>query len=552
PAAPLRSSFAAGRPCSPAGPLAVVPAAAVPASPAAAATVAMVPLLLAVWCAGSLLFLVFVTAGLFRGRRRTRALAAAPAWLTAEVTLLATRLGVRPPRLVVDDAAAAPFLWSCLSTVLVVPATSLQAAGACGRTAVLAHELAHLRRRDHWLARLELLLAALLWWQPLFWFARARMREQAELACDAWAMWAVPDGRLAYADVLIAAVAHSASAASPLAVLAARPSARAAFERRLVMILNERVPFRLSRWSLLPFAALALALVSAPVAAQGEGREPAKVEIKVNGKSVQRLSAAERHALLQQLLQQAEAEESAAEPAPAPKAKAKKKIAPRPRVDAGDDADAVAPAIGDVRGMLRGALQEARSEVVHDHDLQELGIADDVVNLIDTIADGGDFQGSLQQVIRGAMHGAGEMAIKEIRADPDLRRLGIGDSVEKLVRGLLQNEQLQGMVMDVAQQAMKSALREAKVEVRGDRDLQELGIADDVAGLLDSLDGKGDFNGSLQRVIDKAIKAAGKQAGARMQRHGDDDETEVEEARPAPKPKAKSKKKPKDDGLEIR
>ena len=40
-----------------------------------------------------------------------------------------------------------------------------------GRRAVLAHELAHLRRRDHWVRRLEMVAAVFHWWNPLFWLA---------------------------------------------------------------------------------------------------------------------------------------------------------------------------------------------------------------------------------------------------------------------------------------------------------------------------------------------------------------------------------------------
>ena len=59
-------------------------------------------------------------------------------------------------------------------------------AGSTAGRGILAHELAHLARGDHWVVRLELLVEAVWWWNPLFWIARRRIHEEAELACDAW------------------------------------------------------------------------------------------------------------------------------------------------------------------------------------------------------------------------------------------------------------------------------------------------------------------------------------------------------------------------------
>ncbi|MCA9685323.1 MAG: Uma2 family endonuclease, partial [Myxococcales bacterium] len=60
--------------------------------------------------------------------------------------------------------------------------------------AILAHELAHLERRDpHWLA-LAAVIEALFFFQPLNRLARRGMQESAELLCDDWAIAATGDG----------------------------------------------------------------------------------------------------------------------------------------------------------------------------------------------------------------------------------------------------------------------------------------------------------------------------------------------------------------------
>ncbi|MCA3008089.1 MAG: M56 family metallopeptidase [Phycisphaerales bacterium] len=496
---------------------------------------------LGAWAAGSGLMLAWLLVGLWRGGRRLRSLPAAPLRLQREIARLAADLGVRAPALRDDATASSPYVWSFGRTCLVVPARALAAVTDKGRAAVLAHELAHLRRGDHWLAHAELLLAVALWWHPLFWFARSRMRHQAELACDAWALRSVPDATLDYATVLVQAVAAPDSAVSAPAVLAVRPAARAAFEQRLKMILNETVPCRASRAWLLPFASLAIGLFTVPVVAQHKAQQPAKVELRVNGKQIDELSAAERKALLQKLhAAEAAAAAEAAEPqepavvvAPA---KAKHKLEAKVRLDAARGAEM--PSAAEIGDMVRAGLAEAKVDIANEADLRELGIADDVVRLVDDLGAGKGLGDNLDAVIKGAMKGAGKLVQKEIAADKDLQELGLTDGIAKLVRGFLENERTQEMIFDFARSAADKAMKQARKEVQADPDLQQLGLTVEVEGLLDSLfSGHGDFDAKLQGLIETSLQAAKAQAGAAA-----GGETEPAEVAPAPKKKAKTAK----------
>ena len=49
---------------------------------------------------------------------------------------------------------------------------------------VIAHEQAHIRRKDHWWKPLGFLLLTIHWFNPLVWLAYALLCRDIELACD--------------------------------------------------------------------------------------------------------------------------------------------------------------------------------------------------------------------------------------------------------------------------------------------------------------------------------------------------------------------------------
>lgn len=113
--------------------------------------------------------------------------------LAAEFAGLCAALRVRRPALSVAPALAGPV--SLPNGEIAVPPWAIASLDARRRRALLAHELAHLARRDpQWLA-LALGLQALLWLQPLHALARRRLAALAELQADAWAARAVNDPR---------------------------------------------------------------------------------------------------------------------------------------------------------------------------------------------------------------------------------------------------------------------------------------------------------------------------------------------------------------------
>lgn len=154
--------------------------------PALALPVATDALLLALllWCLGSVVLLLRVLhqmRALLRMRRRVlREGRAASAATTALLQDLAYEMGVSAPALRVLPALNSPMV---LPGVVLLPhwAESLDVAQ---RRAMLAHELAHLDRRDPLWRPLQRLALVPLFFHPLAWHALRRLETLAETLCD--------------------------------------------------------------------------------------------------------------------------------------------------------------------------------------------------------------------------------------------------------------------------------------------------------------------------------------------------------------------------------
>jgi len=117
---------------------------------------------------------------------------------------------------------------------------------------------------------IDLAASVIWWWNPLFWYVRSALREQAELACDAWVISALPNGRRAYAESLLELSSAAVQGRSPAlaAVIGIRANNRRVLERRLVMIMQGRASLRLSVAAVVTLVVIALA--SLPAWATGQ------------------------------------------------------------------------------------------------------------------------------------------------------------------------------------------------------------------------------------------------------------------------------------------
>lgn len=148
---------------------------------------------------------------------------------------LAQRLGLqRGVTLLRGKSGSVPMTWGVLQPIVWLPADA-EGWTAERRTVVLAHELAHVRRRDaltQWIAHLAV---AVHWFNPLVWMAARQLREERERACDD-AVIALGTRPAAYADHLLELVRSLGAKGGPAPVMAM--ARRSQFEGRLLAILD--------------------------------------------------------------------------------------------------------------------------------------------------------------------------------------------------------------------------------------------------------------------------------------------------------------------------
>jgi beta-lactamase regulating signal transducer with metallopeptidase domain len=146
---------------------------------------------------------------------------------------LQARFGVRGKvKLVIVKANFGPAVFGLIRPTLVLPEELLRR--DLELSPAIAHELAHLRRRDHWIGALQIAAVALWWFNPLVWWMNRQIEQARESSCDEEVIARLGCHRHEYAQMLLDIVRWRREAYWPaLGVRAASVT-----ERRLEHIVN--------------------------------------------------------------------------------------------------------------------------------------------------------------------------------------------------------------------------------------------------------------------------------------------------------------------------
>jgi len=187
---------------------------------------------------------------------------------------IARRLGLkRVPEILMLPVRLSPLVWSVGGRPRVIlPADLPHRLGPDGLETILVHELAHVRRKDHLVRLLELVVTTLFWWHPVVWWACGRLRELEEQCCDAAVLEAVPQGARTYATALVDTldILSETRVTVPLGATGARPTVPLA--RRIEMLSRPYVN-RLTVRSVLLVALIALVPMAIAFGAEAKPKE---------------------------------------------------------------------------------------------------------------------------------------------------------------------------------------------------------------------------------------------------------------------------------------
>jgi beta-lactamase regulating signal transducer with metallopeptidase domain/polyhydroxyalkanoate synthesis regulator phasin len=201
----------------------------------------LVGLGLIVWGLVSSLLLLFSAVRLLRFHRLLVSTASVDRELTRGLAAsVACKLGIqKQPDVVVTSANIVPFVWwRAGHSVVVISRHVIEKLDQADLRLIITHEMAHIKRHDHWFRWLECMALIVFWWNPVMWWARRQLRLSEEMACDQLVLRTVNAGANQYASSLLNVAALMASSEIRPPDVASAINSGGNFEKRLKVIMN--------------------------------------------------------------------------------------------------------------------------------------------------------------------------------------------------------------------------------------------------------------------------------------------------------------------------
>ena len=170
----------------------------------------------------------------------------------------------KQPDVRVSAKAQSPMAFQLLRPVIVLPTKTVETLTPDELRPVLAHEMAHLKRRDPLVNTLQILLFGIWWFHPAYWWLSRTLRTVREECCDDAVLTRAAQPEDRYCQVLLDA-ARSCQVATAGRVVLGFGESRSSIKDRIVRIMDPRVHKRARLGALAVGVLIVAILVSIPL-----------------------------------------------------------------------------------------------------------------------------------------------------------------------------------------------------------------------------------------------------------------------------------------------
>jgi beta-lactamase regulating signal transducer with metallopeptidase domain len=176
----------------------------------------LLPIVVALWAVGLCLQFAWQSASMLSIHRRARGENITDQLWTRALKRIVAKLGIRRAvQLVVSRCLDVPAVIGMFRPVIVIPFAMLNEMSIDHAEAILAHELAHIRRCDYAVNLLQIAIETIFFYHPAVWWISSQIRRERENCCDDIAAGVC--GRVTCASALVALESRRALRAVPAA-----------------------------------------------------------------------------------------------------------------------------------------------------------------------------------------------------------------------------------------------------------------------------------------------------------------------------------------------
>jgi uncharacterized protein (TIGR03435 family) len=245
---------------------------------------------LPIWSIGVLLFSIRLAWACVHAFALRRGAAPSDEPVVAAVADLASRIGIaRPVRVFVSTLADGPSVIGWLRPAILLPPAAAMGLTPTQLEAVLAHELAHIKRHDYLVNMLQVVAETLFFYHPVVWWTSKQIRTERELCCDDIAVRSCGDA-VAYARALTTLARQRLTAVPQLSMAATGGALKYRVQRLLGTTPREIRPASMPGIIVLSVAIASIVLNVDRLQALAQGPDVAQPRFEVASVKVNRTS----------------------------------------------------------------------------------------------------------------------------------------------------------------------------------------------------------------------------------------------------------------------